>query len=391
MNPLLRAAQSHHDTMIGQIKDLVAVETYSSDLQGLAAGLDHVRELATAVLGEPAESILTPGGDHGDILQLTYPGTGGGKVLVIGHYDTVWPTGTFGDWGIIEGTDAQGRATLSAPGIFDMKTGLVQGFWALKLVRDAGLPHPEVTFLFNGDEEIGSLASRPVIEAAALEADAVLVLEPTSGQAVKTGRKGVGIFEVKATGIEAHAGLDPKSGANAIHGLAEFITAASQVADLDKGTSISTGLVSGGSASNVAAGTATAVIDIRVESQAEMARVDAALDAITVSDERVRIEIDHYWNRPPMDMTEPGQRLFDVVSAAAVELGHALENTSVGGGSDANFVSALGVPVLCGMGAVGDGAHARHEFIYPDEIPLFTAITANSLVKLANGWMAIAA
>lgn len=391
MNPLFHAAQSHHEDMIRDITDLVEIETYSADLAGLTTGLGAIRRLVVGHLGEPAQSIVTPGGDYGDILEMTYPGTGGGKVLVVGHYDTVWPAGTLAGWGDAEGRDSAGRATLSGPGIFDMKTGLVQGVWALRLLQESGMPHPEVTFLFNGDEEVGSTASRPIIEAAASQADAVLVLEPTSGGAVKTSRKGVGIFKVKATGVEAHAGLDPTRGANAIHGLAEFITAAAQVADLDRGTSISAGLISGGSASNVSAGSATVVVDIRVQTEAEKKRVDAALDAIIVSDERVRIEIDHYWNRPPMDMTDPSRRLFDLVAGAAAELGHWLPQASAGGGSDANFVSALGIPVLCGMGAVGDGAHARNEFIYPEEIPLFTAITASALARLADGRLAAAA
>lgn len=391
MNPLFHAAQSHHEDIIRDITDLVEIETYSGDLAGLAAGLEAVRRLVVGHLGEPAQAIVTSGGDYGDTLEMTYPGTGDGKVLVISHYDTVWPAGTLAGWGDAGGRDSAGRATLSGPGIFDMKTGLVQGIWALRLLREAGMPQPEVTFLFNGDEEVGSIASRPVIEAAAARADAVLVLEPTSGGAVKTGRKGIGIFKVEATGVEAHAGLDPTRGANAIHGLAEFITTAVQAADLDRGTSISAGLISGGSASNVTAGSATAVIDIRVQSEAEMKRVDAALDAIILSDERVRIEIDHYWNRPPMDRTDPGRRLFDLVAGAAASLGHQLQQVSVGGGSDANFVSALGVPVLCGMGAVGDGAHARNEFIYPDEIPLFTAITASALARLADGRLTAAA
>lgn len=391
MNPLLRAAQSHREDIIGDIIDLVGIETYSADLTGLAAGREAIRRLVIGHLGEPAQATVTPGGDYGDILEMTYPGTGGGKVLVIGHYDTVWPAGTLAGWGDAQGRDNAGRATLSGPGIFDMKTGLVQGVWALRLLQESGMPHPEVTFLFNGDEEVGSIASRPVIEAAARQADAVLVLEPTNGGAVKTSRKGIGIFKIKATGIEAHAGLDPTRGANAIHALAEFITAAVQVADLDRGTSISAGLISGGSASNVSAGSATAVVDIRVQTEAEMERVDAALDAITVSDERVSIEIDHYWNRPPMDLTDPSRQLFDLVSGAAAELGHSLPQASAGGGSDANFVSALGIPVLCGMGAVGDGAHARNEFIYPDQIPLFTAITASALAELADGWLTAAA
>lgn len=385
MHILRQAAEDHQPEILRDILDLVAVETYSTDLPALAEGLDKVRSLAIRHLGEPADAIVDDDGIHGGVLRMTYSGTGEGHVVIIGHYDTVWPTGTLEGWPPAHGEDSSGRATVTGPGIFDMKTGLVQGIWALKFLQQQDAPRPTVTFLFNGDEEIGSIASRRIIEHVAATADAVLVLEPTSGGAVKTGRKGVGIFRVTATGIEAHAGLNPTAGASAIHALAEVITAAVDLADLDRGTSINAGLISGGSGTNVSAGLAEAAIDIRVDRPEEIARIDQGFDAIAPSDPRVDLKIDHYWNRPPMTKTEPGAKLFDLVASAAADLGHDLVDTSVGGGSDANFVSALGIPVLCGMGAVGDGAHARHEFIYPDQIPLFTALTSLTLQQLADG------
>lgn len=391
MKSLLESAQSAASAMVQQISDLVRLETHSYDVSALRQCAEHLKELTVGHLGDPADWEILDGGEQGPTVKATYPGTGSGRVLVIAHYDTVWPTGTLADWGIREATDAEGSATLSGPGIFDMKTGLVQGLWALKLLRESGAATPTVTYLFNGDEEIGSLSSRPHIEAAARQADAVLVLEPTSGGAVKTGRKGIGIFRMTATGIEAHAGLNPTAGASAIHAIAEAITAATGIADLTRGTSINVGLVQGGSGTNVSAGNATAAVDIRVENSAEMARVDAAFDALTISDDRVRLDIEHNWNRPPMAMGEPGERLFGLVRTAAAEFGHDLQGISVGGGSDANFVAALGIPVLCGMGAVGDGAHARNEFIYPEAIPLYTAIAAKTLGLLADGWAGAAA
>lgn len=385
MTSLLESTQSALVAMVRDITELVRLETHSYDLPALQRGAEHIRRMAVDQLGEPASVDVLDGGDQGPTVKMTYPGTGPGRVLVIAHYDTVWPTGTLDGWGVREDADAAGRPTLSGPGIFDMKTGLVQGVWALRLLREAGRETPTVTYLFNGDEEIGSLSSRPHIEAAARDADAVLVLEPTSGGAVKTGRKGIGIFHMAATGIEAHAGLNPTAGASAIHAIAEAITAATRIADLSRGTSINVGLVKGGSGTNVSAGHATAVVDIRVENSGEMQRVDAAFDAIAISDDRVRLEIDHQWNRPPMAMGQPGEKLFNIVRTAAASFGHDLEGISVGGGSDANFVAALGIPVLCGMGAVGDGAHARNEYIYPDAIPLYTAITAETMGMLATG------
>lgn len=383
---LTTRAQEVSPRIVDDILTLVRQETSSYDLPGLAAGLDLLRELAVQRLGQPDHEHRYPGGECGDTLTLTYAGTGTGTghVVLVGHYDTVWPTGTLAGWEQ-PGASEDGREKLGGPGIFDMKTGLAQGIWALKLARESGAPVPTVTFLFNGDEEIGSLSSRPVIEEVAQKADVTMVLEPTAHGAVKTARKGTGIFQVTATGVEAHAGLAPQDGASAITALSEFVVAAAKVAAPDRGTTINTGLFRGGSAINVVAGQATAGVDIRVSSQAEQDRVDAELDAIKVSDPRVRIDIDHAWNRPPMTLNAASAPLLDLAREVAREQGRGeLPDTAVGGASDANFVAALGLPVLCGMGAVGDGAHAQGEFIYPDTVPAQTALVAGLLGRLTQ-------
>ena len=382
--PLASRAQDASSRIIDDILTLVRHETSSYDLPALATGLDLLCELTVARLGRPDREQRHPGGECGDTLTLTYGGTGAGHVALIGHYDTVWPTGTLAGWEQ-PGAAEDGRSRLSGPGIFDMKTGLAQGIWALKLARESGAPLPTVTFLFNGDEEIGSLSSRPVIEEVARTADATLVLEPSAHGAVKTARKGTGIFQVTATGVESHAGLAPQDGASAITALSEFVVAAAAVAAPERGTTINTGLIKGGSAINVVAGQATAGVDIRVSSAAEQDRVDAELDAIKVSDPRVRIDIDHAWNRPPMTLNAASAPLLDLARAVAREQGRdPLRDTAVGGASDANFVAALGLPVLCGMGAVGDGAHAQGEFIHPDTVPRQTALVAGLLGRLAE-------
>jgi glutamate carboxypeptidase len=381
---LTTRAQEVSPEIVTDILTLVRHETSSHDLTALAAGLDLLRELAVHRLGRPDHEQRHPGGACGDTLTLTYAGTGPGHVALVGHYDTVWPTGTLAGWEQPESSD-DGREKLSAPGIFDMKTGLAQGIWALRLARECGGPVPTVTFLFNGDEEIGSLSSRPVIEEVARKADATLVLEPTAHGAVKTARKGSGIFRVTATGVEAHAGLAPQDGASAITALSEFVVAAAAVARPDRGTTINTGLIEGGSATNVVAGQASAGVDIRVSSEAEQARVDAELDAIEVSDPRVRIEIEHAWNRPPMTLNAASVPLLGLAREVARAQGRDdLPDAAVGGASDANFISALGLPVLCGMGAIGDGAHARGEFIHPDTVPAQTALVAGLLGRLAE-------
>ncbi|MGW0474106.1 M20 family metallopeptidase [Streptomyces coeruleorubidus] len=376
-------AQDVSPEIVTDILTLVRQETSSHDLPGLAAGLDLLRELTVHRLGRPDHEQRHPGGACGDTLALTYTGTGAGHVALVGHYDTVWPAGTLAGWQRPEASD-DGRDKLSGPGIFDMKTGLAQGIWALKLARESGAPVPAVTFLFNGDEEIGSPSSRPVIEEVARKADASLVLEPTAHGAVKTARKGSGIFRVTASGVEAHAGLAPQDGASAITALSEFVVAAAAVAAPGRGTTINTGLIEGGSATNVVAGQATASVDIRISSVAEQVRVDRELDAIEVSDPRVRIEIEHAWNRPPMTLNAASAPLLGLAREVAREQGRdGLPDAAVGGASDANFIAALGLPVLCGMGAVGDCAHARGEFIYPDTVPAQTALVAGLLGRLA--------
>ncbi|EDY53399.1 carboxypeptidase G2, partial [Streptomyces clavuligerus] len=284
---------------VADILRLVDHETSSYDLPRLAAGLDFLRELTVHRLGRPDHERRHPGGACGDTLVLTYTGTGPGHIGLIGHYDTVWPTGTLAGWEQ-PGTSDDGRERISGPGVFDMKAGLAQGIWALRLARESGGPVPTVTFLFNGDEEIGSLSSRPVIEEVARGVDATLVLEPSARGAVKTARKGSGIFQVTAIGVEAHAGLAPQDGASAITALSEFVLAAAAVAAPDRGTTVNTGLVRGGSATNVVAGRATASIDIRISDMAEQARVDEEMDAIRVSDPRVRIR-DRARLEPPAD------------------------------------------------------------------------------------------
>ncbi|MFO1209358.1 MAG: M20/M25/M40 family metallo-hydrolase [Amaricoccus sp.] len=342
-------------------------------------------DLAARRLGEPAETHRHPGGEQGDIVTLTYPGSGTGHVTIVGHYDTVWPRGTLAGWGERSYPDGDGRLRLSGPGLLDMKSGLVQGIWALRLARESGLPTPTVTYVWNGDEEIGSLASRPVIERVAGASDATLVLEPSFDGAVKTERKGVGLFKVAITGVESHAGLNPAAGASAIHAMAEFIAAIVAAADPGQGTTINVGVIEGGTGSNVVAGRCVVQVDIRVKTAAERDRIDAAFDAVTVSDPRVKVEVEHCWNRPPMELTEASVPLLESARAVAGELGFVLRNVGVGGASDANFVAGLGRPVLCGLGAVGDGAHARNEFIYADMIGRQTALLTGLLHRLADG------
>ncbi|GAA2094680.1 M20 family metallopeptidase [Streptomyces albiaxialis] len=375
---LAEAAREALPALTEDLRRLVHLDTPSDDKALLDAGLDAIRGWLRERLGEPDEETRHEGGVHGDVLEALYGGAAPGTVLVVCHYDTVWPAGTPEEWPF--SVDEDGRAT--GPGLFDMKTGLAQAVWAVALLDQLGLPRPAVRFLINGDEEIGSPASRPYIERASEGALATFICEASHHGALKTARKGVGLFEVEVTGVEAHAGLDPDAGASAIHALAELVPVIAGAGDRDRGTTLNVGLISGGTGRNVVAGRALCGIDVRVAEPGEMARVDAVLSGLTASDPRVKVSVTGAWNRPPMVPTPASRQVFALAQEVGAELGVTVEEVGVGGASDGNFVSALGRPVLDGLGAVGDGAHARHEHILLGHVPERTALTAGLLHAL---------
>lgn len=359
---------------------IVNHETPSKNKPLLDAGLAVIESWIQNRLGDPSHRERHDGGEDGDVLELRYPGTAdSGSVLLLGHYDTVWPAGTIDEWRVT--TDGK---RLSGPGVLDMKAGLVQGVWAVHALRELGMPHPEIRILLNGDEEVGSHASRPHIEAASADVDATFVLEPSRAGKVKTGRSGMGFVDVHVHGVESHAGLDPTAGASAVHALAEVVPQLNGLASPELGTTVNVGVVEGGTQRNVVAGYARCTVDIRVKAPEEMSRIDAALGTITVSDPRVTVTVDTEWNRPPMTANPPSAALFDQAKEVADELGFTLGETFVGGASDANFVSALGRGVLCGLGAVGEGPHARTEYIVPKSVPTQIALVAGLLNRLGG-------
>ena len=364
--------------MTQDLRTLVELETPSHDKALLDTGLAAIHSLLADRLGTPGELHRYDGRAHGDVLEVTYPGELPGFVLFLCHYDTVWPEGTLAGWPFeVSGNRAGG------PGAFDMKLGLVQAIWALRCVRELGLPVPTVKLLLTGDEEIGSPMSRPHVERLSEGALATLVFEASLDGALKTGRKGVGLFDVTVRGVEAHAGLEPQAGVSAIHQLAELVPGIAALADPALGTSVNVGLIAGGTGRNVVAGEATCGIDVRVAAPEEAARLDAAFAGLTPSDPRATLTVDGGWNRPPMVPNPASQRLFKLAHGVGADLGLALGEVSVGGASDANFVSALGRPVLDGLGAVGAGAHARHEHVLLDHVPVRTALVAELLTALA--------
>ncbi|WP_149830737.1 M20 family metallopeptidase [Streptomyces tailanensis] len=368
--------------MTDDLRTLVELETPSNDKELMDAGLAALEAWAGRRLGSPDERRHHDGGPHGDMLELLYRGTSPVTVLVLCHYDTVWPAGTLAEWPFHVDDDQ----LATGPGVFDMKCGLVQAVWALSLLRRLGLPRPAVRLFLNGDEEIGSPASRPHVERLSEDVVATLVCEAAAGPkgALKTARKGGGIFEVTVEGVEAHAGLEPERGASAVHALAELVTSIAALGSPEQGTTVNVGVISGGTRGNVVAGHARCAIDVRIAVPAEAARIDAALAALRPADPRVRATVTGGWNRPPMVPSPASGLLFKQAQSIAADLGWTAHGTSVGGASDGNFVAALGRPVLDGLGAVGDGAHARHEHVHLDHVPTRTALIAGLLSACAT-------
>ena len=343
------------------VDDLVVyaeLETPSDDLALLKKGLAHVEGWLTERLGPPANRAHHASGEYGDVVVLEYAGAGDRPLTLLAHYDTVWSAGTLDGWPVRVDGDR-----VSGPGVFDMKAGLVQAAWAVRALRAAGVPHPPLRLLLNGDEEVGSRFSRPLIEQACADAAAVLVFEASADGALKTGRKGVGIFEVDARGVEAHAGLNPESGASAVDEIARLVLQLHAAADPAAGTTVNVGVVRGGTRSNVVAGTARADVDVRVRSVAAQERIDELLQGLAPHDPRAEVAVRGGWNRPVMEPNAAISSVFALARRAAEQLGVELRETSVGGASDGNFAAAMGLPVLDGLGAVGGGAHARHEHV----------------------------
>jgi glutamate carboxypeptidase len=246
---------------------------------------------------------------------------------------------------------------------------------ALQSVRGA-LPR-SLTVLLNPDEEIGSPCSRPITEELARRASAVLVLEPAQGPngAVKTARKGVGVYSLKVTGVAAHAGLDFEKGQSAILELARQVQRVSEFTDAQRGLTVNVGVVRGGTRSNVVAAEASADVDVRIAHAADAGYIDERMHALRPFNPACALDISGGINRPPMERTEGGAALFELARAIAGPLGIELAEASVGGGSDGNFTAAL-APTLDGLGAVGEGAHASNESIIVDELPRRTALLA---------------
>jgi len=292
--------------------------------------------------------------------------------------DTVYPVGTISRMPV-----RLGKSRVWGPGVFDMKAGIALALHAIDalLQWNDGVPPRPMTVLLVSDEEVGSPSSRQCTETLARQSEAVLVLEPAAGRkgAIKTARKGIGEYRLQVEGVSAHAGLDFEKGHSAVVELSRQILRLSEMVDLKRGITINTGKISGGTRGNVIPAEASAVLDLRVKTKRDAERVHRQLMSLRSLDPKCRVKISGGMNRPPLERTPGVAALYKKAALIARELGWKLGEAEVGGGSDGNFTSALGVPTLDGLGAVGEGAHAAHESVVISELPRRAALLAGLL------------
>ena len=380
MRALLAGARRKQDALLALTQRLVRIESPSDAKSAVDACGASVAQHALA-LG--ARVKVHRQRAFGNILELRFgprARTPENRTLLLGHIDTVWPIGTLKQMPCRIAPDVSGQQRLWGPGTLDMKAGVAMAFTAVEMLLEAGLLQREIVLLLNSDEEIGSPASRPITEKLASTCGAVYVLEPAQGLACKTARKGTGNWRIDVQGIASHAGVDFEKGASALRELARVIDTVSNWTDLKRGRTVSVGLAGGGSKTNVIPAHAWAEADVRIARAADGPRIERKFAALKAADRRCSLTVTGGINRPPMERTRATVALYQRARTLAADLGFALDEAATGGASDGNFTSALGIPTLDGMGAVGDGAHATHESILIAHLAPRTALLAGILI-----------
>lgn len=378
---LLEAVQSRRGEMLRLTRALVETESPSGDLEGSRAVAALLAEAAQQIDGVTSVERIgcSAYGEHLRIRAFEDAEDVSGTTLLIGHTDTVHPRGSLRErpW-----REEDGR--IYAPGIFDMKANCALALEAIKASAALSLkPRRPVVLLLTCDEETGSLNGRALVEAEARKAKSVFVLEPpVRGGIVKTARKGTGMFKLEAHGLAAHAGLEPEKGASAILELARQIERLQGLNDPARGITVNVGVIHGGTRSNVVAAYAEAEIDLRFSTAESARQLETAIVSASPFDKRVRLSVKGGINRPPLERTEKVRALYELARGVAAKLGFELGEAAVGGASDGNFVAALDVGVLDGLGIDGDGAHATHEHIITADIARRGALLAGLIATV---------
>ena len=374
---ILAYHQRRHRDWVELLRQIVELESPTSDKEAVdrcgAFLKSHLEAAGASVQVLPQEKF-------GDFLRAEYGAGEGGQILVLAHFDTVWPLGQKERMPIVEKD-----GSLWGPGVLDMKCGVMYTLAALYALKELGrTPRRKVVLLYTSEEEFGSPVSRALIEAEARRSEAVLVLEPAVAHsgALKTSRKGIGMFQVRVEGRPSHAGGNPRGGVSAIEEMARQVIRLHSLTDYEMGTYVNVGVIKGGTRRNVVAAEATAEIDLRATTAAEGERATQAILGLTPFHSEARVTVTGGMNRPPMERTEGIARLFGRASSIAAELGFDLQEGHSGGGSDGNFTAGLGIPTLDGLGAMGDGAHAFDEHTETAPIPQRAALLTRLMLEL---------
>jgi len=331
--------------MLAALEALVRCESPSDDLGACRSVVTLASDIATRVLGVPAQIKEIEG------RPVFWWGAESPDVVILAHLDTVWPVGSYQPIWEIKGD------VLRGPGTFDMKAGFIQALYALKGIEGS------VALIATTDEETGSHCSKALIKEVSSKAKAVLVLEASLDGKVKTGRKGTAMYQIAVHGLASHSGLEPEKGVNSTTEIAHIILKLSALENTEHGTTVVPTLLSSGNTTNTVPDLATLDIDARSFSQSELERVDREIRALVAENPNARIEVTGGLNRPPLQPSST-QALYERAEKVAAAIGMpALGSAEVGGASDGNFAAAAGAQVLDGLGAVGGGAHAPHEWV----------------------------
>jgi len=374
-----RSAEKRRPEMLKMMAELVGLESPTEDRAGVNRCVALVEQWIKASGGKSQRSKQRTAGDL--LVGRFGPARGAVKpLMLLGHLDTVWPLGTLKKMPF---RVRQGRAW--GPGVLDMKGGVVMALGALRMLLEAEQLTRPVWFLLNSDEETGSQCSRAATESLARKCEAVFVLEPAQGipGAYKTARKGVANYHLQVHGVAAHSGVDFSRGHSAVLELGRQIERACGFTDPARGITVNAGVIGGGTRSNVVAAEAWAEFDVRIAKAIDAKRMERRFRSMRAVDRQCGLEITGGLNRPPMERTSGTAALFRRAATMAAGLGFHLQEAATGGGSDGNFTSALGIPTLDGMGAVGEGAHAAHESILLDALVPRTALLAAMIGGLA--------
>jgi glutamate carboxypeptidase len=375
MNELLNYFQNRQNKIIESIREAVEIESPSYDVIGSKNIVDWFETQAKTIpYVSTVERIFAENyGEH--LIIRAFDDNSQSQILLLGHTDTVHPRGSK----LQNPTRLDGDKFYGC-GVFDMKANAVLMLEILRAFCELNLkPQLPITILLSCDEEVGSKSGRKIVEREALKSAFCYVLEPSARGKCKTGRKGTSNYTLKTHGLPAHAGLEPEKGASAITEISRQIPKIQDLNAAEKGTTVNVCTINGGTASNVIPASATCSIDVRFTEMSEAERIDAKLRTLDSFDNRVKLELLGEINRPPMERTEAVIKLYENARKVADSISYEFGETQVGGASDGNFVGALGIPVLDGLGLAGDNAHRLDEFIYVSDIAKRATLIAKLL------------